>query len=68
MHRSEERELETCADCGARISPGTDRSFSFGSTGLLCMSCAIRRGGRYDEVHDHWAQEPDFGDLEAAFD
>lgn len=68
MHRSEERWLARCADCGAEIRPGHDPAFTFGTDGALCAACAVRRGGRYDAEHDHWTEEPDYADLASAFD
>jgi hypothetical protein len=68
MHRSEERFLGQCADCGEEIRPGHDPAFTFGTDGVLCAKCATRRGGRYDAVHDHWVREPDYGDLSQGFE
>ena len=63
MHRSETRELTTCAACGGEIAPGRDRVYAFEPEGALCMACAIARGGRYDEAHDRWTRPPDTSDL-----
>lgn len=68
MRRSEERELVVCTDCGVEVSVRADYAFTFGSSGVLCVRCAIRRGGRYDASQDHWVEEPDFGDLAPEFD
>lgn len=68
MHRSEDRELALCADCGAQLRPGPDTTFSFGVSGVLCLECAVRRGGRYDGARDHWTEEPSLSGLEDAFD
>jgi hypothetical protein len=67
MHRSEEHEWACCVDCGAEIRPGPDPTFALGA-GVLCLDCALRRGGRYDAEQDRWVTEPDFGDLAPAFD
>jgi len=63
MHRSETRELSLCADCGAEILPARDRGFSLGGDLALCMACAVRRGGAYDEEYDRWVRVPDTADL-----
>ncbi len=63
MHRSERERLVSCLDCGAEIRIGPDRGFAFGERGALCWDCAIRRGGSYDETHDHWTHEPRIDDL-----
>ena len=62
MHRSESRELSSCALCGALVD-ARERAFSFGSEGVLCFSCALERGGAYDAEHDRWTQSPDVSDL-----
>lgn len=66
MHRSETRELAACAACGAEISPGRDRAYSFGEEAMLCWACAVRRGGTYDEEHDRWVDPPATRDLPRA--
>ena len=58
MHRSEELDLTRCADCDAEIDAGRERGFGLSGGATLCYECAVRRGGRYDEVHDRWAEEP----------
>ena len=68
MHRSEEGNLARCADCDAEIDPGHERGFGLGGGGALCYECAVRRGGRYDEVHDRWAEEPRLDGLRREFD
>jgi hypothetical protein len=65
MHRSETRNLGCCSDCGTETQASTERAYSFGTRGLLCFECAIRRGGRYDETHDHWSNDPRIDDLGA---
>jgi hypothetical protein len=59
MHRSETRDLATCAECGAEIAPSRERGYSFGSNAVLCYACAIRRGGVYDERQDRWLRDAD---------
>ncbi len=63
MHRSENRELADCIDCGATISPGRDRGFAITDSTCLCFTCAIRRGGVYDGRLDRWASPPDVSRL-----
>lgn len=64
MHREEGDQLSRCLDCGAWISPGTDRAFAFGAGGILCWRCATERGGSYDADLDHWETEPGIEDLQ----
>jgi hypothetical protein len=68
MHRSETRELATCALCGAEIAPASDRSFAAGGDAFLCFQCALERGGRYDELHDRWETAPETAGLPLAED
>ena len=68
MHRSEERRLTPCAECGTEIDAASERGFALGGGGALCHECAVRRGGRYDEVHDRWTEEPRLGGLGREFD
>jgi hypothetical protein len=63
VHRSEARQLVECADCGGEIVSERDRSYAFGDESEICIACAIRRGGRYDELHDHWTVAPAVQDL-----
>jgi recombinational DNA repair protein (RecF pathway) len=63
MHRSETREFESCADCGAEVTPGRERAYAFGPGSFLCFECALRRGGSYDETHDRWTVEADTAGL-----
>ncbi|RIL07622.1 MAG: hypothetical protein DCC71_02525 [Proteobacteria bacterium] len=66
MHRSETRELANCAICGAEIAPATDRAFAFGVDSYLCYACAVKRGGSWNELHDHWDADPDTSEVERA--
>jgi hypothetical protein len=68
MHRSDTLESKSCAECGAVFYPSRDRGFAFGSDAALCFDCAVRRGGRWDELHDRWETDADVGDLAAAED
>jgi hypothetical protein len=62
MHRSETRQLSTCADCGAEVDLGRERAYAFDER-TLCWSCAIGRGGSYDEELDRWVEAPGMQDL-----
>jgi hypothetical protein len=63
MHESEERELVACAVCGAALSFVSDRAFGFGTDSALCWECSVKRGGRYDAVHERWEVVPRTDDL-----
>jgi hypothetical protein len=68
MHRSEERELLSCASCGAELSAVSDRVFVFGGESALCFECSLERGGRYDAARDRWTVAPRVDDLPPAED
>jgi hypothetical protein len=53
-----------CADCGALIDPDGARSYTFGEQGVLCWSCAIRRGGSYSAEEEVWTTAPSLADLD----
>jgi hypothetical protein len=57
------QERETCALCGERIVPETERGFGFGTGNVLCAACAAKRGGRYDARRDAWDVAPDLTGL-----
>lgn len=59
----ESEDLTGCADCGMIIASGEERTYAFGTDGVLCMSCAVRRGGAYDEARDRWVLAPRVDDL-----
>jgi len=63
MHRSESEDLANCAACGCEIAAGRDRAYEIGGNGVLCFSCALRRGGSYDEREDRWRTAPDISGL-----
>jgi len=63
MHRSEDRELVDCIDCGATIAAERERAFAVTDDVYLCLDCAVRRGGVYDELHDRWVTPPKVSDL-----
>ena len=52
-----------CSDCGAGVAPAQDRLYAFGTDGVLCMECALRRGGAWDEGKDRWTVPPRVDDL-----
>ncbi len=62
MHRSETAEFIECLACRAEISIDRDRAFAVTEDSGLCFSCAIKRGGAYDELHDAWTRSPDVSD------
>ena len=69
MPGDESREPElasNCSDCGAPIDPDGSRSYAFGEQGLLCWSCAVRRGGRYDADSETWSRAPSVSGLSEA--
>ena len=45
MASYEPDELLSCSDCGAAVATDLERLYSFGTDSLLCMECALRRGG-----------------------
>jgi len=66
MHRSEDRDLESCIECGAETSVDEARGFRVDPERVLCHDCAIKRGGAYDEGHDHWDPTPQLEKLPVA--
>ena len=68
MRRSERQLQGACWECGTEILPGTERAYSFGERGILCLDCALARGGSYDEARDTWVNEPNVDDLGRAWD
>ena len=65
MHRSESYDLVACADCGVEISLGADRVYLVTEAAGLCMACAMRRGGVYDDLHDNWRRAPSLSGLQS---
>ena len=63
MEREEWENTQPCAHCGARATADAERGFAFGVGNLLCWSCAIERGGRYDAEHETWTVSPNVADL-----
>ena len=68
MHRSEERGLSSCADCGDEVQAEVQEAFSFGTRGVVCFECAVRRGGSYDTSQDRWTVEPNLEGLDEGYD
>lgn len=62
MHRSEVYDRTRCLDCSTEVSDTRERAFT-SEPGTLCFECAVRRGGKYDELHDHWDATPDLAGL-----
>jgi hypothetical protein len=57
-----EEDVAECADCGVTLAP-EDPSFAFGTRGVLCLECALRRGGEYAGDEDRWIVAPDLTGL-----
>jgi hypothetical protein len=55
-------DLVRCLDCGVLISPATDRTYAISAQDFLCLGCAERRGGVYDEAEDRWTSAPELGE------
>ena len=63
MEREDWESTGVCAHCGTAVAPDSELGFGFGISNLLCWSCAIERGGRYDAELDEWTVAPDVTDL-----
>jgi hypothetical protein len=63
MATDETFDMFGCSDCGATVAPAQDRVYAFGTDGVLCMECALRRGGAWDEGRDRWTVAPRVDDL-----
>lgn len=59
MEEDELNELQNCADCDAAIDPRLDRAYVLNEDLCLCFACAVRRGGKYDALHETWTTAPD---------
>ena len=66
MHESETFDQTQCLQCGASISIARDRAYPLGEDDALCFSCALARGGRYDDLHDRWTAAPSLKGLPLA--
>ena len=60
---SDDDASDRCLECGATISAVVDRVFAVGCDDVICMECAERRGGEYDEEEDRWKITPQIDDL-----
>lgn len=56
------REETRCVGCGEPVGL-RERSFSVTGEGVLCWSCALGRGGQYDQEVDDWIVAPETEDL-----
>lgn len=63
MHEEEWLQAEICAHCHGVLETGTDCAFYFGEHGALCFSCAVARGGTYDDERERWTTPPRISDL-----
>lgn len=63
MRREESDQLVACPDCGADVSPATDRACAFGVSAVICGECSVRRGGSYDGDRESWTTPPRIEDL-----
>jgi hypothetical protein len=63
MHRSESYDRVDCLQCGADISITKDRAYAVSDAAALCFECAVKRGGRHDELHDVWSEPPQLDGL-----
>jgi hypothetical protein len=68
MASYEPDELLSCSDCGAAVATVQERLYAFGTDGVLCMECALRRGGTWDEGRDRWSVPPRVDDLLVRYD
>lgn len=62
----EDLEQLTCIECGTTIAvedAATERVFALTPEVILCHSCALRRGGVYDDADDKWKIAPNLEDV-----
>jgi hypothetical protein len=59
MHRETWDGLVECADCGVPVDVEFERGYRVADNSALCMACAIKRGGSFDEDEDLWSVPPD---------
>lgn len=52
------REVVECSLCGAEIALETDAHFALDEHAALCFSCAVSRGGVYDDSSRQWLGLP----------
>jgi hypothetical protein len=58
MFRTDEREPNECASCGARVLPAIDLAFALTPDVEICFECSVELGGEYDEESDRWIVAP----------
>ena len=63
MYDEREEDLGACADCETPLNAEGERIYAVAGDVLLCVACAVRRGGRYDESEDRWVTPPNVDDL-----
>jgi hypothetical protein len=63
MTEQDDADVVSCADCGEVVSVSEEVLYPFGYDGVLCLSCARRRGGAYDSAEDRWLAVPRVEDL-----
>lgn len=59
MHRETWDEIVECADCGTPIDVALERGYRGAGDWALCLTCALKRGGQFDENEDSWTVAPD---------
>ena len=64
MHREETELANSCIVCGAEVSEGVNREYSFGTSSVLCWDCAIARGGSFDDDENRWTRAPDLSGID----
>jgi hypothetical protein len=52
-----------CYECGTPLEYVDMPSYAIDAERTLCLRCATRRGGTYDEAEGHWTLHPDLHDL-----
>jgi hypothetical protein len=62
MTNQRDEDLAVCLDCGAQVFD-QERLYPVGCDDVVCMECAFRRGGRYDEKEGRWLVPPAVDDL-----
>ena len=63
MDIEEAEPIGVCVACGKSIAASTARAFAYGEGDLLCWSCALERGGVFDDEREDWVRAPDLGGL-----
>ncbi|MET0388922.1 MAG: hypothetical protein ABW321_23315 [Polyangiales bacterium] len=63
MDKCELRELVDCVLCGSDVSLGLDCAYAMSVDAALCFSCAVCRGGVYDDSRRSWIALPDLSGL-----